>query len=283
MFPKRSTPYLLILSVFIIISFDAFQQKFYLDTFNLYPDNPITLLDLLNNHLTRWLIWSVVSISFILFSWNKFSSNEQPVNLSDWILIFLTALISNLVSVLLISVYNLIDFGSVIEFNFLKEQFTFIFFQKGLSFTFASCLLILLVYNRANSLIIDAQWVEINHLKEQSSKSFDGEKPNLTIKIGNKHKVIPISDVLWFEADDYCVKVHTSQKSFTMRKSLKSLEKELSELNFVRVHRKALLNLEYLDHVNFSDSTVQLKNNSEIDLSKSGAMLLKKVLHTTSL
>ena len=147
---------------------------------------------------------------------------------------------------------------------------------------FAASLLVLLTYNRANSLVIDAQWVEIKNLKEQSVSSTEIEDPTLNIKIGNKLKVIPLSEVHWFEADDYCVKVHTSEKAYTMRKSLKSLQKELASLNFVRVHRSALLNLDYLDHVNFQSSTVKLQNTSEVPLSKSGASLLRKILHTKS-
>ncbi|MFV1885078.1 MAG: LytR/AlgR family response regulator transcription factor [Balneola sp.] len=282
MFPGKKISYLLALSIFLIILFDAFQQKFYLDTFNLYPDEPIPLLSIIKNHLSRWFIWSLVSISYLLYLWKKFTANNNPLKSYDWGIISLFVVFSNILSIFFICLFNVIQFSDTWSISAFKELFIFMFYQKGLSFTFASSLLVLLIYNRANSLVIDAQWIEIKHLKDQAFPSFDSGNPSLTIKIGNKLKVIPIREVRWFEADDYCVKVHTSEKSYTMRKSLKSLQKELASLNFIRVHRRALLNLEYLDHVDFHSSTVKLKDTSEISLSKSGANLLKEVLQTNS-
>lgn len=164
-----------------------------------------------------------------------------------------------------------------------SEIFQFMVYQKGLNFMFASCLLVLLLYNKSTMLIIDAQWVEIKNLQSASKSLPEIEHTNLNIKIGNKLRVIPLSDVQWVEADDYCVKIHTSEKSYTMRKSLKSLEKDLAPFRFVRVHRRALLNLEYLEHVDFNDYTVRLQDKSEIPLSKSGAQVLKKALNTISI
>lgn len=282
MIPRKRITYLLVLSILLIILFDALQQKFYLDTFNLYPNETLTFLDILKNHLSRWLVWMIVSISYSAYSWKKFTHNDYPIKSYNWGIIFLLIIISNILSIFLISFLSVIEFSYAWEFEVFEELFIFIFYQKGLSFTFASGLVVLLIYNRANSLLIDAQWVQINHLKNESTTSREQETTSLTIKIGNRLKVIPIHEVRWFEADDYCVKVHTSEKSYTMRKSLKSLQKELTRLNFVRIHRKALLNLEYLDHVDFHRSTVKLKDTSEISLSKSGATLLKEVLQTNS-
>ena len=279
MFPGKKITYLLVLSIFLIILFDALQQKFYLDTFDLDPNETITFFDIMKNHLSRWFIWSLVSVFYTVYVWKKFTTNDNSLTPHDWVITSLLVVLCNIISILLIS---LTGFSSTWDFSAFKELFIFLFYQKGLSFTFASSLLVLLIYNRSNSLIIDAQWVEIKHLKDQTNSSSDIVNTSLTIKIGNKIKVIPISEVRWFEADDYCVKVHTSEKSYTMRKSLKSLQKELAPLNFVRIHRRALLNLEYMDHVDFQASTVKLKDTSEISISKSGATVLKKVLQTNS-
>lgn len=281
-FPGRSISYLIVLSIFSVIFFDALQQKFYLDTFNLYPNTTITFLDILENHLIRWLIWTIVSISYVGYSWQKFTKTDSPIGFKTWAIISALVFGANLVSIVLICFTSIFEADSELNLALFTELFTFMFYQKGLSFIFASSLLVLLIYNRANSMVIDAQWVEIKNLKEQPSTTYEDKKPTLNIKIGNKLKVIPISDVHWFEADDYCVKVHTMDKTYTMRKSLKSLQKELASLKFVRVHRSALLNLNYLDHIDFHSSTVKLQDTSEIPISKSGASLLKKILHTKS-
>lgn len=282
MFLNGKASSLIVLCIFAIIFFDAFQQKFYIDAFNLYPPNTITFLDILGTHLTRWLIWSILSISYVAYAWKKFTENDYSTGVKSWGKIAALVFGANFVSLILICLANIFQNGSELSMSSFIELFIFMFYQKGLGFAFTSCLLVLLIYNRANSLVIDAQWVEIKNLKKQPAATTDEDKPTLNIKIGNKLKVIPISDVHWFEADDYCVKVHTSEKSYTMRKSLKSLQKELATLNFVRIHRSALLNLDYLDHIDFHSYTVKLQNTLEIPISKSGASLLKEILQTKS-
>ncbi|GAB5409107.1 MAG: hypothetical protein BalsKO_14720 [Balneolaceae bacterium] len=187
-------------------------------------------------------------------------------------------IVSNLGTLLTVSMLTILTQGSGFSFRTFFELFEFILYQKGLSFLFASCLLVLLLYNKSNKLVIDAQWVEIKNLKS-ASKTFPSiENPNLSIRIGNKVKLIPISEVFWLEADDYCVKIHTSIKTYTMRKSLKSLEEELAPYYFIRVHRSALINLDYLKQVDYNSSLLKLNNNSEIQLSKSGAKTLRQAL-----
>jgi DNA-binding LytR/AlgR family response regulator len=95
--------------------------------------------------------------------------------------------------------------------------------------------------------------------------------------------LIPLNEVTWIEADDYCVKIHTERKAYSMRKSMKSLEEQLASYRFIRVHRGALLNLGYLDHVDFESSLIKLQDSSELPLSKSGAQVLRKALKENSI
>ena len=54
------------------------------------------------------------------------------------------------------------------------------------------------------------------------------------------------------------------------------IEKELKPYRFIRIHRGALLNLSYLDNINFNASSVILQDKTEIPVSKSGEQLLKR-------
>jgi len=47
-------------------------------------------------------------------------------------------------------------------------------------------------------------------LYQQLSTKIDDKASILNIKIGNKRKIIPVRNINWIEADDYCVKVHTT-------------------------------------------------------------------------
>lgn len=269
--------------IFALITFDAFQQKFYLDTFNLYTSSEITFFDLLFNHFQRWLIWTFFSICYGIVAWKEFSGTSEPIPQKSWSIVLSTTLVSNFGALLTVSMLTILTQGSEFSFRSFFELFEFILYQKGLNFLFASCLLVLLLYNKSNKLVIDAQWVEIRNLKSTSNTFPSLDNPSLSIKIGNKIKLIHLNEVIWIESDDYCVKVHTSQKSFTMRKSLKSLQKELAPYQFVRVHRKALVNLNYLEHINYNSAFLKLKNDSEIPISKSGTKTLKEALAVNSI
>lgn len=282
MFNRRLT-IILGISIFLLIIFDAFQQKFYVDTFNLNPEGS-SFLYILNSHSIRWLIWLIGSIPYTIYARKVFTTKIEDLSGSNLFSLISFVAISILVMFLVISLLSMILFNDEISISLLREWFVFIFYQKTVSFSLASSLMVLLMYNNSTRQVIDAQWIEIKNLKSAvDTSSTLSEDPNITIRIGNKLKLIPLSEVTWIEADDYCVKIHTQAKAYTLRKSLKSLEAELAPFQFIRVHRKALLNLSYMDQVDFNSSVVKLQDLSELPLSKSGAQILRKVLKASSI
>lgn len=131
--------------------------------------------------------------------------------------------------------------------------------------------------------------MEIKNLTRKSTdleKALDEtskEEPHLNIKTGYKVQPIPISDIVWIQSDDYCVKIHTQTQAYTLRKSMRLLEEQLSPYGFIRVHRVALLNLNYLHQINFDSSKIKLTNTEELPLSKTGAKMLKQKLEKAAL
>ncbi len=277
MFNKQLT-IVLGFSIFILIVFDAFQQQYYVETFNLNTSDS-SILYFIKSHSLRWLIWLVGSIPYIIFSRKIF--HEGKIQFTPRKLQQLIGSVSVSIGLILIviSLVSMLLFSESVTYSFFKEWFIFIFFQKALSFSLASTLLVLLIYNNSNKQVINAQWVEINSLKQETIQFLSSqENQSLSIKIGNRVKVIQLNDVYWIESDDYCVKIHTKDRAYSLRKSLKSLEDELRDFNFIRVHRKALINLNFLDHVDFGFGLVKLTDDTEVPLSKAGARLLKKVV-----
>lgn len=267
-----------IVGILTVILFDALQQKYYLDTFQIYPDVKISFIDLFLNHFLRWTIWGFFSFLFGYITWKLFKKNGPRLQVESWVLIIGFMLIVNLFAILTISVTSLIQLNDVFSVSQLGEHILFFLFQKGLSFIFASSLLLLLLHNYAGNLIIDAQLIEIDELKSNSEK----QTPTLTIKIGKKIKVIQLNEIKWIEAFDYCVKIHATDKTYTMRNSLKSLQKNLESHNFIRVHRSALINLDFVDHIDFDLYLIKLLSKEEISLSKSGAKEIKTALASKS-
>ena len=65
-------------------------------------------------------------------------------------------------------------------------------------------------------------------------------------------KLIPISDIRYFNADQKYVTVHHSGGESLIDDALKSLEDEFAD-NFVRIHRNALVALDQIDYLQKTD------------------------------
>jgi two-component system LytT family response regulator len=58
---------------------------------------------------------------------------------------------------------------------------------------------------------------------------------------GRRGVVIPVEDILWVSADDYCATIVTAAGRSVVRESLADLERRLDPEQFIRVHRSAIV------------------------------------------
>ncbi|QSE97071.1 LytR/AlgR family response regulator transcription factor [Fulvivirga lutea] len=271
---RRSLLYLFATLTLLII-FDASQQKFYVDTFQLSKD-AIPFSEFFLNHLTRWLIWLLFAIPVLILSHKMFQS-EYPdlkqLSHFKWIGLSLSSTLFAILPITILSIFG----EKNASISFLPERFIFFIYQKGITFLLAYLAVILFVKMAAQSKMIEAQWVELENLKHGK-----GER-KILVKHGDYTKPLPFKDICWIQADDYCVRIHTTDKSYYLRKSMKFLEKQLKPHGFVRVHRGALLNLDFIDSLHFESSKVKLSNEKVVKISKSGEQALKQVLDKVSL
>lgn len=274
---------LVIALVFILaVSFETFQQVYYVKRYNISSN--VSFIGVLKSQLNSWIVW--VSLLGVLFLYFKSQSNKKI----DFISIFKYALVIFILVTLcifIISVSRLLFSNDDFSFSLLiQEYFTFFMFQKAPIYTlgYIAISLIFYLYFENEKLQIEVQ--ELSELKLTNAKLFkkinatiDEKTTVLNIKIGNKRKIIPIENISWIEADDYCVKVHTTNNgSYTMRSSLKALEEKLST-NFLRVHRKAIVNMSLAQELHISGSpNLILKNNLQIPVSKSNLKTVKDFL-----
>jgi two-component system LytT family response regulator len=71
-----------------------------------------------------------------------------------------------------------------------------------------------------------------------------GYLTRLAFKHNDRAIVLRTSEIVWVEAEDYYVRVHSKQGRHLVRASLASLEERLDPQSFLRVHRAALVNLD---------------------------------------
>jgi two-component system LytT family response regulator len=84
-------------------------------------------------------------------------------------------------------------------------------------------------------------------VSEELKAATPAERPvyltRLSFRQDDHSVVVNVTDVIWIEAEDYYVLVHTRQGRHMVRAPLASFESRLDPQHFVRVHRAAIVNL----------------------------------------
>ena len=104
----------------------------------------------------------------------------------------------------------------------------------------------------------------------------------IVLKDGQDIKIIPSKEVVYFEAYDDYVKIHTEKGCFVKKHTLSKFEESLPSHQYVRVHRSFIINtafLQKIEQVNKDTHRAIMRNVSEpISISRSGYSRLKGVL-----
>jgi two-component system LytT family response regulator len=104
-----------------------------------------------------------------------------------------------------------------------------------------------------------------------AAASTDASRRVLTIRdAGTLHR-LPIADIVWIEAEDYCTRIHAGDRRPLVRRSMQSLAEELAPAGFLRVHRSAIVNLAKVREVTplaSGDADVRLADGTVVRASR---------------
>jgi two-component system LytT family response regulator len=103
----------------------------------------------------------------------------------------------------------------------------------------------------------------------------------VVVKSGSKIKIIPAADILYLEAADDYVKIHTKEGAFLKNKTMSYFEETLDPALFVRSHRSYIINIQEITRIdqNEKDSHIALlRSGIKIPISRNGYTKLKIVL-----
>lgn len=109
-----------------------------------------------------------------------------------------------------------------------------------------------------------------------SAPSFPGK---LIIKADGKIHFLPYESVSRVEAYDYYIKVHTAERFYLVRDSMKRMEQILPARHFIRIHKSHIINTGYIAQVSplaNNDLEVVLSTAETIRGSRHYAATLKK-------
>lgn len=115
----------------------------------------------------------------------------------------------------------------------------------------------------------------------QSTTLSPAQHDRIVVKQGSNIKIIAVQDVLFFEAADDYVKIHTIEGHFLKNKTLTYFDGLLNKQQFVRVHRSYLLavkNISRIDPYEKENFVAILRHGQKVPVSKTGYSRLREVL-----
>ena len=108
-----------------------------------------------------------------------------------------------------------------------------------------------------------------------------GQNQRIVVKNGAKIKIIPVQDVLYLEAADDYVKIHTADSYYLKNKTMTHFEKALDTQQFARCHRSYMVNVQHIvriDPYEKDGHIAILKSGAKVPVSKTGYVKLRQVL-----
>lgn len=107
------------------------------------------------------------------------------------------------------------------------------------------------------------------------------QQNRIVLKDNGKIKIIPTQQVLFLEAADDYVKIHTQEGVFLKNKTMQYFETHLGEQDFVRIHRSYLVKVQLITRLEpyEKDSHIAiLSTGQKLPISKAGYAKLKAIL-----
>ena len=103
------------------------------------------------------------------------------------------------------------------------------------------------------------------------AKSGPTHRDRLLVTTDGRTTIVKASELEWVEAAANYVKLHVGKSKLLLREPLASLETQLDPKTFVRVHRSAMVNLDFIGEIQpwFSgDQVIILKSGERVKLSR---------------
>lgn len=111
---------------------------------------------------------------------------------------------------------------------------------------------------------------ELQHSESAESPDASRYLQRLSLKQGDRTVVLRMDEIVWIEAQDYCVMVHSTRGKHLVRGSLTALEEQLDPETFIRAHRTAIVNLQHVRETHDRDGLrLVLSDGASVGVSRS--------------
>jgi two-component system LytT family response regulator len=105
----------------------------------------------------------------------------------------------------------------------------------------------------------------------QLAREQTGASDRLLVPEGEQLRLLESRSILWIEADDNYLNIHTADRNHHMRRTMQDLLAQLGEERFARIHKSVAVNIAEISllHPLFKgDYEVQLRNGTRLRLSR---------------
>lgn len=102
----------------------------------------------------------------------------------------------------------------------------------------------------------------VNLLDNNSSKAMEllNTKDHFFIKQNNRLDKVFLKDIQWIEADgNYCI-LHTDQRRYAIKISLRKLKERLPQETFMQIHRGQIVQVDLIQNLDLAEGIVKLEN-----------------------
>ena len=103
----------------------------------------------------------------------------------------------------------------------------------------------------------------------------------IKVEEGERIRFVPVRDIVWIEAQDYCVLLHLPSERILQRGPLKQILRTLDPRQFVRVHRSAAVNVRHVRDLTISANggvSARLTSGTEVPVAKGSRAELEERL-----
>ena len=106
---------------------------------------------------------------------------------------------------------------------------------------------------------VPGRLIECESVREEQSKRRDVLSSLMVSDINGKKLLLPVADILYFSANAPYINIHCAQRKFLHTETLKSLETQLDDSHFIRIHKSHIVNVEKV-------SVIQSRHNGDYDV-----------------
>lgn len=118
--------------------------------------------------------------------------------------------------------------------------------------------------------------------RKENQKSPESIEPLTRLFVRKKDLIYPLEteEIFWLEANGDYVNIHTEDEKYMASGTLTEFAKRLDESKFLQIHRSSIVNLDQIEKIEELGRTllIYLNNGAEVQASRSGSQLLKKLV-----